>query len=384
MMRRTCRSPRDSPRSRRSSSISRRDRAADSISWAHHDTESGHIPLLVALVVGWLTGQRGHGGKVVAVRSSSLRMRPRWAVAVGLATAWLLPVGAPAGGADPSAIIRRPSCPRAGTRRSLPVLSDPARRHRAAGRLVSGAHARRRRGSSDRPGPRPSGSGRAGAWRSIDRGAPTTARAWRTGSPALRTTSISAARRRSSCGPTWPTGTSSRRGIRRCPTLGGRRWPSGRAPTTSSPTAPRGPTRICKRNGRAARAAPRRGSLRGLPGQSLGDGPAPSVAKAMGERPRLDRREDLDPRRDSSRLGQRERGRRLSPCSSSRPGIGSGTCQMTLSGAASTQRAGIEGDDVGGGQELDRRAAPIGHVHVEDDPRGSELGRSTSVIAAEK
>jgi hypothetical protein len=57
---------------------------------AHHDTESGHIPLLVALGVGWLTGsvawRRNVTGEIL------MRRRPRWPIAVSLGTAWLVPM----------------------------------------------------------------------------------------------------------------------------------------------------------------------------------------------------------------------------------------------------------------------------------------------------
>ena len=59
----------------------------------HHDTESGHIPLSIAVVVGGLTGPglwRQRGRLEILAR---LRMRPRWAVAM-VGTAWLLPVSA--------------------------------------------------------------------------------------------------------------------------------------------------------------------------------------------------------------------------------------------------------------------------------------------------
>ena len=141
-----------------------------------------------------------------------------------------VPVVPHCGGPDPAGSSGRKSCPGAGTRRSLPVLPGPPRRHRAAGGLVSGPHARvrplhRTAGPEDFP---------ALVARSLAfnrSGSPITARGCRTGSLALRTMSISAARPTEFVGPMWPIGTSSRRGIRRCPTpAGGAGRPARRRP----------------------------------------------------------------------------------------------------------------------------------------------------------
>jgi hypothetical protein len=58
----------------------------------HHDTESGHIPLLIALGVGWLAGS------VICRRFITLEIliqkKPRWSLAAALVALWLVPVGA--------------------------------------------------------------------------------------------------------------------------------------------------------------------------------------------------------------------------------------------------------------------------------------------------
>jgi hypothetical protein len=59
---------------------------------AHHDTESGHVPLLVALGVGWLAG--GVAWKRMVVANIHIPTKPRWAIAAVLGAVWLMPMGA--------------------------------------------------------------------------------------------------------------------------------------------------------------------------------------------------------------------------------------------------------------------------------------------------
>ena len=184
----------------------------------HHDTEYGHIPLLAALGLGVADRIDGRG-----VADATLRIRVAWqpdldagaACARRSALAWAAAAGLAARGGGAAGSCRVAASARAGPDRPLPVRGGPGRRHRAAGPLVPRPHARDRRGSSDRPAPRRSGSGRGGAWRSTGRRALITPTGWPTGSRDFRITSISTARPRSSCAPTWPIVTDSRRATRR-------------------------------------------------------------------------------------------------------------------------------------------------------------------------
>jgi hypothetical protein len=67
---------------------------------AHHDTESGHVPLLAALGVGWLTGSLLWRRTVA--RDILIRWRPRWGFAAILGAAWMLPIGALLAGLIPT------------------------------------------------------------------------------------------------------------------------------------------------------------------------------------------------------------------------------------------------------------------------------------------
>ena len=58
----------------------------------HHDTESGHVPLLFALGVGWLAG--GFVWRQMVDEGIHGRRRPRWAVAAMLGAVWVIPIGA--------------------------------------------------------------------------------------------------------------------------------------------------------------------------------------------------------------------------------------------------------------------------------------------------
>ena len=201
---------------------------------AHHDTESGHVPLLIAVGAGlgtiaqpdargshrgccptWTPADRG-GSRQRSASPGSCRSRRCWRRRSHQIT--------PRRGSR--------SCERLVDRcRIAPMPLDDIERLA----LWCRDHTPHRRGSSGRPAPRPSGSGRDGTWRSIARAARIMARAWPTGSLALRTTSISAARRRSSFGPIGTTGMSSRRGTIRSAMSSERPWPSGRGLSTSSP-----------------------------------------------------------------------------------------------------------------------------------------------------
>ncbi len=57
---------------------------------AHHDTESGHVPLLVALCVGWLAGSVAW--RRIVADDIHLRSWPRLRCAAILGVAWLLPM----------------------------------------------------------------------------------------------------------------------------------------------------------------------------------------------------------------------------------------------------------------------------------------------------
>jgi hypothetical protein len=61
----------------------------------HHDTESGHIPLLAALGVGLLVALAGRWrGRIATPRTGGTRFRPAWSLAVAIVAAWLIPTAA--------------------------------------------------------------------------------------------------------------------------------------------------------------------------------------------------------------------------------------------------------------------------------------------------
>ncbi len=166
----------------------------------HHDTEYGHIPLLATLGLGlavvFIERARKRGyflrwsldwtPRRLRGRSGGLDRSRRGALRRGAAARLLrLPVVLSAG---------------MGPDQSLPVLAVPLDDiERLA--VWCREHTPQAPGSSDRPVPRRSASGRDGAWPSTGRPAPTTAWAWPTGSRGFRITSISTAARPNSCVP---------------------------------------------------------------------------------------------------------------------------------------------------------------------------------------
>ena len=197
---------------------------------AHHDTEYGHIPLLAALGAGLADRIVGTAGE--ATRSS----RSRWAAGPGRRARLR-------GGTRPRpGPSRWRRCWRRRCRWIMPLARHP---------LVRGLISRCRFAAVPAddierlalwcrdhtpatarfigpPGPKTFGSGRCGAWPSTGRRAPIMRTGWPTGSRGFRTMSISTARPRSSCVPTWATVMASKHATRRRATPSGRPWPCGR------------------------------------------------------------------------------------------------------------------------------------------------------------